>query len=89
MALHPSSVLHPSSGGGANKRPRWVVYHEFVHTSQSYLRVCSEVSAEWLLEAAPRYYDPASPNNLSWPDCQAKRAFAELMQSTTGPRSSG
>ena len=38
-------------------QPEWVVYHEFVLTSRNYIRTCTSVEPEWLLELAPQYYD--------------------------------
>jgi hypothetical protein len=47
--LHPSTVL--------DRKPEWVLYHEFVLTSRNYIRTCTAVEPEWLLELAPQYYD--------------------------------
>lgn len=47
--------LHPSSG--LDHKPEWVVYHEFVLTSRNYIRTCTEVKAEWLLDISPSYYN--------------------------------
>ncbi|KEZ41840.1 Pre-mRNA-splicing factor ATP-dependent RNA helicase PRP43 [Scedosporium apiospermum] len=49
VRLHPSTVLKMD--------PDWVVYHEFVLTSQQYIRTCTYIKPEWLLEIAPVYYD--------------------------------
>ncbi|PFH58922.1 hypothetical protein XA68_13049 [Ophiocordyceps unilateralis] len=35
----------------------WVVYNEFVLTSKQYIRTCTGIRPEWLLEIAPVYYD--------------------------------
>lgn len=48
-------VLHPSCG--MKSAPRWVVYDEFVMTKTNYVRTCSEVKGEWLVEMAPHYYE--------------------------------
>lgn len=51
VRLHPSAVMthhHP-----------WVVYNEFVLTSQHYIRTVTAIEPEWLLELAPEYYDLA------------------------------
>ncbi|KAG9223912.1 hypothetical protein CCMSSC00406_0004472 [Pleurotus cornucopiae] len=48
--------LHPS-GGCLKQLPEWVLFNEFIITTQSYLRTVSEVSPEWLLEIAPSYFD--------------------------------
>ncbi len=49
LYIHPSSVL-------ANLRPRWVIYHEIVVTKFQYMREVSEISPEWLMDAAPHYF---------------------------------
>lgn len=47
--LHPSSVL--------KRKPEWVVYDEFVLTTNNYIRTVSEIRPQWLFEIAPHYYD--------------------------------
>ena len=47
--IHPSSSLREAL-------PRWVVYHELVLTSKEFMRVISEIKADWLLEVAPHMY---------------------------------
>lgn len=64
--LHPSTVL--------DSLPEWVIFNEFVLTSQQYLRTCSSVEPEWLLDIAPLYYDLDS-----FPACQGKRALELLV----------
>lgn len=49
VALHPSTVL--------DFKPEWVIYNEFVLTSQNYIRTCTQVRGDWLLEIAPKFYD--------------------------------
>jgi len=49
-------TLHPSTG--LQHKPRWVIYHEYVLTSRDFIRTCTQVSAEWLLDAAPHYFKP-------------------------------
>ncbi|CAI4218149.1 unnamed protein product [Parascedosporium putredinis] len=49
VRLHPSTVLKVDHD--------WVLYHEFVLTSQQYIRTCTYIKPEWLLEIAPVYYD--------------------------------
>ena len=50
VALHPSSTL--------SHKPEWVLYHEFVLTSKAFIRTCTQVRGEWLLQQAPHFYDP-------------------------------
>ena len=47
--LHPSSVL--------KRKPEWVVYDEFVLTTNNYIRTVTEIKPQWLFEIAPHYYD--------------------------------
>ena len=48
--LHPSSTLIES-------KPRWVIYFELVQTSKEFMRSCMPLQPEWLVDAAPHYYD--------------------------------
>lgn len=48
VSLHPSTCL--------DDKPEWVLYNEFVLTSKNYIRTCTRVSGEWLIEIAPHYY---------------------------------
>ncbi|KAH6676119.1 helicase associated domain-containing protein [Plectosphaerella plurivora] len=49
VMLHPSTVLKTDY--------EWVCYNEFVLTSKQYIRTCTGVRPEWLMEIAPGYYD--------------------------------
>ncbi|TQS32871.1 hypothetical protein Golomagni_06799, partial [Golovinomyces magnicellulatus] len=49
VLIHPSTVLRTEFD--------WVLYHEFVLTSKQYIRTCTGVKPEWLLDIAPNYYD--------------------------------
>ena len=33
------------------------MYHEFVLTSKNYIRTCTTVTGDWLVDIAPHYYD--------------------------------
>lgn len=46
--IHPSSVMFKFM-------PMWLVYHELVLTSKEFMRHCSEIKPEWLIELAPHY----------------------------------
>jgi len=67
VQLHPSTCLE--------HRPEWVVYHEFVLTSQNFIRTVTEIDGDWLLEIAPHYY-----RTSKFPDCSAKRALIRLRE---------
>ncbi|KAI9834135.1 MAG: DEAH-box ATP-dependent RNA helicase prp43 [Phylliscum demangeonii] len=55
VLLHPSTVLGQDC--------EWVLYHEFVLTTKSYIRTITAVKPEWLLDIAPTYYDVSSFKN--------------------------
>jgi len=59
VALHPSTCL-------AHK-PTFCVYNEFVLTSKNFIRMVTDVKADWLVELAPHYYDLKN-----FPKCEAK-----------------
>eukprot|EP00741_Cyanophora_paradoxa_P024431 tig00022075_g23589.t1 len=60
VALHPSTCL--------DHKPEWVLYNEFVLTTKNFIRTCTEVKGEWLVDIAPHYYDLDN-----FPQCEAKR----------------
>lgn len=62
VRIHPSTVLEVS--------PEWVIYNEFVLTTQSFIRTVTSVRPEWLLEMSPHYYDLTR-----FPSCDAKRVL--------------
>ena len=68
VTFHPSTVV--------DSRPAWCVYNEFVLTSRNYIRTCTVIKPEWLLEMAPHYYDLRN-----FPECEAKRELARLCAS--------
>jgi pre-mRNA-splicing factor ATP-dependent RNA helicase DHX15/PRP43 len=49
VALHPSCNL--------DMKPEWVMYHEFVLTTRNFIRTCTALKGEWLIDLAPHYYD--------------------------------
>lgn len=51
VLIHPSSVL-------MSKKPKYIVFNEFVLTSKNYVRTLTTVRPEWLLDIAPHYYAP-------------------------------
>ncbi|MES1916700.1 MAG: hypothetical protein MHM6MM_008497 [Cercozoa sp. M6MM] len=48
VTLHPSTRLKHTS--------QWVLFNEFVITSNYFVRTCTRVEGRWLLEIAPHYY---------------------------------
>jgi len=73
VALHPSAVM------AKTRPPRWCLYQEFIQTNKSYMRTCTAVEPDWLLEVAPSYFDPTGPAGANWQDGAAKRALTELV----------
>jgi pre-mRNA-splicing factor ATP-dependent RNA helicase DHX15/PRP43 len=49
------------------------MYNEYVLTSKNYIRVCTAIKPEWLLELAPEYYDLTS-----FPDGDVKQALTRI-----------
>jgi len=65
VALHPSTAL--------DHRPEWILYHEFVFTSQNFVRTVTQVEGNWLIEIAEHYYTLSH-----FPECSAKRSLERL-----------
>lgn len=70
VRLHPSSVL--------DNAQEWVLYHEFVLTSQNYVRTCTVIRPQWLLEISPKYF-----NLARFPPGEAKRALERVSRTPT------
>eukprot|EP00808_Paulinella_micropora_P026202 g29901.t1 len=66
VALHPSTCLD-------SDKPDWVLYNEFVLTSKNYIRTCTRVRGEWLVDIAPHYFDLDN-----FPECSAKLKLQRL-----------
>eukprot|EP00301_Raphidiophrys_heterophryoidea_P004099 c11810_g2_i1.p1 GENE.c11810_g2_i1~~c11810_g2_i1.p1 ORF type:complete len:770 (-),score=256.58 c11810_g2_i1:474-2705(-) len=67
VRLHPSTVLET--------KPEWVVYNEFVLTTQNYIRTVTRVEPSWLLTLAAHYYDLSN-----FPVCEAKAVLARELK---------
>ncbi|KAJ3138426.1 hypothetical protein HDU90_001390 [Geranomyces variabilis] len=74
--------LHPSCG--LDSKPEWVIYNEFVLTSKNYIRTCTAVKPEWLLELAPAYYDLKN-----FPKCEARRVLERVAARGVGGGAGG
>lgn len=72
--LHPSTVL--------TSKPTWVLYEEFVLTTQNYIRTNTVTDLDWLISIAPHYYDLSN-----FPECEAKyeieKAYRNKAHGTT------
>ena len=49
--LHPNSVYSKCS-----TFPKFVLFHEIVHTTKPFMREVTEVNPDWLVELAPHFY---------------------------------
>ncbi|KAI9188796.1 DEAH-box ATP-dependent RNA helicase prp43 [Blastocladiella emersonii ATCC 22665] len=49
VLIHPSSCIMTNAD--------WVMYNDYVMTSNHYIRMVTAVEPAWLLELAPKYYD--------------------------------
>jgi pre-mRNA-splicing factor ATP-dependent RNA helicase DHX15/PRP43 len=67
VQLHPSCCLET--------QPEWVIFNEFVFTTQPYIRTVTEIRPDWLLELAANYYDLET-----FPDGDAKRSLQRVMK---------
>ncbi|PIL24926.1 hypothetical protein GSI_12813 [Ganoderma sinense ZZ0214-1] len=76
VSLHPSCTLVHT--------PEWVLFNEFILTTQPYIRTVTAVSEEWLLELAPEYFDLKS-----FPQGEAKRSLERVQRKTMGGPSTG
>lgn len=56
--IHPSSTLF-------NKNPLFVVYHELVLTNKEYIRDCTIIQPQWLIQLAPNLFIPADEKKIS------------------------
>jgi pre-mRNA-splicing factor ATP-dependent RNA helicase DHX15/PRP43 len=56
---------------------RRVLYQEFVLTTRNYIRTCTNIKGEWLVDTAPHYYEldnfPAGEARRSLERLYAKR----------------
>jgi Oligonucleotide/oligosaccharide-binding (OB)-fold len=58
---------------------QWILFQDFVLTSRNFVRSCTAIRLEWLLEFAPHYFDLET-----WPEGETKgeleRGYRRLMQ---------
>jgi len=67
VSLHPSCTL--------DRKPEWVLFNDFVLTSQNFIRNCIAIQGEWLLDVASHYYDMDI-----FPECGAKNSLKRIQQ---------
>jgi len=63
-------------------KPEWILYNEFILTTETYIRRVTDIKLEWLLLIAPQYFELSS-----LPDCEAKRQLVRIYQSMENQRS--
>ncbi|KAG7553604.1 hypothetical protein FFLO_02959 [Filobasidium floriforme] len=51
LHVHPSSVLFTRTPS-----TNWVIYHEVIETTKSFIRDLTVIEQDWLVESAPHYY---------------------------------
>lgn len=56
--MHPSSAIY-------NRNPEWVIYHEMVLTTKEYIRDCTTIEPQWLVDLAPNLFKKADDTRLS------------------------
>jgi len=66
VEIHPGSVL-------GDYRPEWVIFHELCLTDKSYIRTCSAVRGEWLLEEAGDFYPESVENEEARRNLERKK----------------
>ena len=71
VAVHPSSTLQ--------SKPEWVMFHEFVLTSKSYIRTVTAVEPRWLIEVCPRFYANLEEEESAISDGPAKSQLRKLL----------
>lgn len=68
VALHPSTCL--------THKPEWVLYNELVLTAKNYIRICTQVRPEWMIDMNPEYFD-----DTNLPRSEAQRALSQIKRS--------
>lgn len=65
VAAHPSNWMDGQS--------EWMIYNDFVLTTRNWVRTCTRVEADWLIDSCPDYWDYAD-----FPEGEIKRALVRL-----------
>ena len=65
---HPSNYMEST--------PEWILYDKVVLTTKSWVRTCTRVEEDWLLEASEDYWDPSN----EFPEGDIKRALVRLVK---------
>jgi len=75
LTVKDNQVVSPHPSCGLDTQPQWVLFNEFVLTTQPYIRTVTEIRPEWLLELAPNYYDLES-----FPNGEMKSALQRVVK---------
>jgi len=67
-----SASIHP--GSTLQQKPEWLVYNEFTRTSKHYLRTVTQIRGEWLIELAPKYFEPRR-----FPECETRTQIEAMI----------
>jgi len=73
--LHPSSAIY-----GLGYTPDYVVYHELVMTTKSYMQVVTAVDPLWLAELGPMFFSVKESYGNRTSKSQIERAGKEVME---------
>lgn len=73
--LHPSSAIY-----SLGYTPDYVVYHELVMTTKSYMQVVTAVNPEWLAELGPMFFSVKSTFGHSKSKGQIEKERKETME---------
>jgi len=59
VSIHPSSCL--------SHKPEWLLYDELVLTSKNFIRCCTQIRGEWMLDTHPDYFELDNfPRGEAW-----------------------
>eukprot|EP01062_Namystynia_karyoxenos_P077738 TRINITY_DN7884_c0_g1_i1.p1 TRINITY_DN7884_c0_g1~~TRINITY_DN7884_c0_g1_i1.p1 ORF type:complete len:771 (+),score=249.75 TRINITY_DN7884_c0_g1_i1:77-2314(+) len=68
-----NQTVAPHPGNYMDGDPEWMVYNEFVLTTKNWIRGCTRVDGDWLIDSCPDYWD-----HLDFPEGEIKRALVRL-----------
>eukprot|EP01013_Petalomonas_cantuscygni_P001255 TRINITY_DN11276_c0_g1_i1.p1 TRINITY_DN11276_c0_g1~~TRINITY_DN11276_c0_g1_i1.p1 ORF type:complete len:881 (+),score=208.08 TRINITY_DN11276_c0_g1_i1:90-2732(+) len=68
-----AAAIHPQSAAG-DGAPEFVLFTEFVQTSQAFLRTVSVVTLDWLVAACPSYFAPTDFDGMMKVEVEAALA---------------
>ena len=73
--MKDNQSVWPHGSTSVDPLPTWLVYHELsLRRGKAKMMTLTEVKPEWLIDAAPTYYDPNR-----FPDCYAKQVLQGII----------